>query len=89
MANPVQPVEGKCARCKQPRSLFPYKPLHDCVKAAGSVDLIEAAELIAEIEDQYDRWCLGRIDRCPRLLCVPCHDLEVADEEDHIKEYEL
>lgn len=89
MANPVQPVEGKCDRCQQPRTLFPYKPIHDCVKAAGSMDLMEAYDLIAEIEDQGDRWCTAKIERRRRLLCVPCHDREVADEERHMKEYEL
>lgn len=89
MGAPVQPVEGSCGRCKQPRALFRYKPLHDCIKAAGSVGLIDAAALIATIEEQGDRWCISQIDRHPRLLCVPCHDREVADEEHHIKEYEL
>lgn len=89
MATIVKPVKGRCARCKQPRDLFEYKPLHDCIDAAGTVSLPEAARLIAEIEDQGDRWCSARIDGTRRLLCVPCCDCEVVDEERHIEEYEL
>jgi hypothetical protein len=85
----LAPTEGKCARCKQPRPLFPYKPEHDCIDALGRVDLIEAAQLIAEIDDQGDRWCLARIDRRPLRLCVPCHDKEHRDELAHIDQHDL
>jgi hypothetical protein len=72
------PVEGTCARCKQPRPVFIYKPLHDCI------------ESLSAMEDTVDRWCLARTHREGRLrLCVPCHDREVADEEHCIKENEL
>lgn len=85
----TRPVEGRCTRCKQPRPLFAYKPIHDCTKAAGLVSLTEAAELIAEIEASGDRWCEARIERRRRLMCVPCHDREAADEERHIREFAL
>lgn len=83
------PAEGRCHRCKQARPLFTYKPDHDCIEAAGRVTLIEAAQLIAELEDQDDRWCLARVNSLPIRLCVPCTDLEHAREAAHIKEYEL
>lgn len=89
MSNKPQPAEGKCARCKQPRALFPYQPEHDCIDTLGRVDLIEAAQLISELEDQNDRWCLARIERRRRLLCVRCHDKEHADELAHIEEHQL
>lgn len=83
------PPEGNCNRCKQTRPLFPYKPEHDCIKDAGRVDLIEAAEWLSELELQDDRWCLARINRSQRLLCVPCHDKEHDEEIAHIKEFGL
>ncbi|MGA5635027.1 hypothetical protein [Streptomyces lydicamycinicus] len=84
-----QPVEGRCVRCKQPRPLFPYKPLHNCVETAGRVDLAEAAEWIAEIESNGDRWCEALIARRPRLMCVRCCDREAADEQQFIDEMKL
>lgn len=85
------PVEGKCARCKQPRPLFPYKPEHDCIEAAGLVRLNEAAEWIDQIRDSDDRWCESRLTfpGLRRNLCVPCHDREHADEAAYIKEHQL
>lgn len=81
-----QPAEGRCTRCKQTRPLFPYKPLHDCVRNIGSVDLTEAAMHIAWIEDNGDRWCTAAIERRAQLhrLCVRCHDREAADEQHFI-----
>lgn len=83
------PPEGQCRRCKQTRPLFPYKPEHDCIKDAGLVNLIEAAEWISELEMQDDRWCLARIERRQRQLCVPCHDKEHAEELAHMREFGL
>jgi hypothetical protein len=85
-----EPIEGKCARCKQPRPLFARKPDHDCIDVIGRVDLIEAARLIAEIEDQGDHWCSDRIEGLPpRRLCVRCYDADAAEEAAHIKEHQL
>jgi hypothetical protein len=84
------PVEGKCGRCRQTRPLFPRKPDHDCIDIIGRVDLIEAAQLIAELEDQGDRWCTRRIEgRPPIRLCVRCFDAEAAEEAAHVKEHQL
>lgn len=85
-----QPAEGRCERCGQPRPLFPRKPDHDCIDALGRVDLIEAARLIAEIEDQGDRWCTRRIEGLkPIRLCIRCHDADAAEEAAHVKENQL
>lgn len=82
--------EGRCGRCKQTRPLFEYKPRHDCIEVHGRVDLIEAAMLIAGIEDSGDRWCTRRIEReKPLLVCIRCHDDEAADEFEFIEENEL
>lgn len=89
MAEQTAPVEGRCHRCEQPRPLFPYKPVHDCIDDIGRVDLIEAAVHIAGLEDQDDIWCTARIERRPRLLCVPCHDRDHAAELDHMEKYDL
>lgn len=90
MTGQPTPAEGACARCQQARPVFPYKPEHDCIADAGNVDLIEAANWIAGMEEQGDRWCLARIERQkPGRFCVPCHDKESADERDLIKEYDL
>ncbi|MEU7416743.1 hypothetical protein [Streptomyces antibioticus] len=84
------PAEGKCRRCRQTRPLFPRKPDHDCIDTLGRVDLIEAARLIAEIEDQGDHWCTRRIEGLPNYrLCVRCFDADAAEEEEFIKEHEL
>lgn len=84
------PVEGRCERCSQTRPLFPRKPDHDCIDTLGRVDLIEAARLIAELEDQGDHWCTRRIEGRPRIrLCVRCHDAAAAEEAAHVKEYQL
>jgi hypothetical protein len=82
------PPEGKCERCKQTRPLFAYKPEHDCVEDAGTMNLIDAASYIAEIEDNGDTWCMRRIER--RLhkpyLCVRCHDTEADRERTFIRD---
>lgn len=82
------PPEGKCRRCQQTRPLFHYTPLHDCVRDAGSVDLVEAASWIAAIEDNNDVWCEARIER--RLhkpsLCVRCFEKEPDVEQRFIDE---
>jgi hypothetical protein len=84
------PAEGKCGRCRQTRPLFARKPDHDCIDVIGHVDLIEAARLIAEIEDQGDRWCTRRIEGLPPIqLCVRCHDADAAEEAAHVKEHQL
>lgn len=83
------PTEGRCVRCKQQRPLFAYKPLHNCVETAGRVDLAEAAEWIAEIESNGDRWCQALIERRPRLMCVRCCDRESVEEQQHIDLMEL
>lgn len=75
---------GRPARCS------PRKPDHDCIDNIGRVDLIEAARLIAEPEDQGDHWCTRRIEGRPRIrLCVRCHDAAAAEEAAHVKEYQL
>jgi len=85
-----KPFEGRCERCKQPRPVFQRKPDHNCVEALGRVDLVEAARLIEEIEDQGDRWCIRRIEGLkPILLCVRCHDTDAAEEATHVKEHQL
>lgn len=84
-----KPVDGRCVRCKQHRPIFPYNPLHNCIETAGSVNLIEAAEWIDEIEMNGDRWCEARLQRRQRLMCVRCHDREAFDEQQHIAEMEL
>lgn len=84
------PTEGTCARCKQTRPLFTRKPDHDCIDVLGRVDLIEAAQLIAELEDQGDHWCTRRIEGLPPAkLCVRCHDADAVEEAAHMKEYRL
>jgi hypothetical protein len=84
------PAEGRCDRCRQTRPLFTRKPDHDCIDTLGRVDLIEAARLIAEIEDQGDIWCTRRIEGLPpRKLCIRCHDIDAADEAAHIKAHQL
>ncbi|MGW4493819.1 hypothetical protein [Streptomyces sp. NPDC004376] len=86
----VTPVEGKCQHCRQPRPLFERKPDHDCIDTLGRVDLIEAARLIAEIEDMGDHWCTRRIEGLPNYrLCVRCYDNDAAAEEAFVKEHEL
>lgn len=85
-----QTTEGKCDRCRQQRPLFARKPDHDCIDILGRVDLIEAARLIAEIENQGDIWCTHRIEGLPpRRLCVRCHDIDAAAEAAHIEEHQL
>ncbi|MFD7999875.1 hypothetical protein [Streptomyces mirabilis] len=84
------PVEGKCGRCGQTPPLFARKPDHDCIDVIGRVDLIEAARLIAEIEDQGDHWCTRRIEGLPPIrLCVRCFDADAAEEAAHVKEHQL
>ena len=84
------PPEGKCHHCKQTRPLFERKPDHDCIDVHGSVSLIEAARLIAEIEDSGDHWCTRRIEGLPNYrLCVRCYDADAAEEAAFIKEHEL
>lgn len=82
-----KPREGRCVRCKQPRPVFVYKPLHDCINDIGHVDLVDAATHLAWIEENGDQWCQARIDRMPRRLCVPCHDKEAVEEQEFITEY--
>ncbi|MCZ7413123.1 hypothetical protein [Streptomyces sp. WMMC897] len=89
MTTATAPAEGRCNRCKQPRPVFPYKPIHDCIDTIGYIRLTEAADHLADIEDRDDRWCQAQIDRRPIRLCVPCHDREVLDEQRHIAEHEL
>lgn len=81
------PPEGKCRRCQQTRPLFVYTALHDCVKDAGSVDLVEAAAWIAGIEDNGDVWCEARIERRTHKpsLCVRCFDTEPDREQEFIE----
>lgn len=82
--------EGRCGRCQQTRPLFEYKPQHDCIETIGRVDLIEGAQLAAEIDESGDRWCTRRIEReKPLLVCIRCHDTEHADEAEFIEEREL
>ncbi|MDX3314687.1 hypothetical protein P1S61_37670 [Streptomyces sp. ME08-AFT2] len=84
------PPEGKCDRCRQTRPLFVRKPDHDCIDVLGRVDLIEAARLIAEIDDQGDIWCTRRIEGLPpRQLCVRCFGVDAADEAAHIEVHQL
>lgn len=86
----AEPVEGRCDRCRQPRPVFVRKPDHDCIETLGRVDLIEAARLIAEIDDQGDRWCTRRIEGLPPIrLCIRCHDADAAEEAAHVKEHQL
>lgn len=86
----VTPAEGKCSRCGQTRPLFARKPDHDCIEVLGRVDLIEAARLIAELDDQGDRWCIRRIEGLPpQRLCIRCHDADAAEEARHVKENQL
>ena len=89
MPGPTKPSHGKCKRCEQTRPRFPYKPLHDCIAAAGNVDLIEARSWLEDIENSDDRWCTDRLDRTPRYLCVPCHDREAIEEQQFIDDHEL
>lgn len=84
------PSEGRCRRCKQMRPLFERTPDHDCVASIGSVDLIEAARLIAEIENTGDHWCARRIEGLGNeKLCVRCHDADVAEEAAFVEEHHL
>ena len=84
------PPEGTCNRCNQTRPLFVRKPDHDCIEIIGNVNLIEAARLIAELEDADDYWCTRRIERLdPLKLCVRCCDKDAADEAEYIKERQL
>ncbi|MEU6758012.1 hypothetical protein [Streptomyces sp. NPDC046685] len=85
MAAP-KPREARCGRCKQTRPVFVYKPLHDCVEEAGTVDLAEAAVWLGWFEQYDDRWCQARVNRRPQRLCVPCHDREAKSEQRFIDE---
>lgn len=90
MVTAPAPAEGRCERCRQTRPLFPRKPDHDCIDVIGRVDLVEAAQLIDELEDQDDRWCARRIEgRPPARLCVRCHDADATEEAAHVKEHQL
>lgn len=82
------PPEGKCLRCQQTRPLFNYTPKHDCVKDAGTVDLIEAMSHISQIDDNGDEWCMRRIERRSHkpYLCVRCFEKEEAREDTFIAE---
>jgi len=80
-----KPVEGKCYRCSQPRALFRYKPLHNCIDGYGSVSLIEAAGVIGWMDDNGDRWCMNRLGMASkRMLCTSCYQVETRDERELI-----
>jgi hypothetical protein len=84
------PPEGKCQHCQQTRPLFERKPDHDCIDILGRVDLIEAARLIAEIEDSGDHWCTRRIEDLGNYrLCVRCFDADAAEEARFMQEHQL
>lgn len=86
----LPPAEGRCPSCKQMRPLFERVPDHDCVEAIGRVDLIEAARLIAGIEDSGDHWCTRRIEKLPpQKLCVRCCDADAEEEATFVEEHQL
>lgn len=83
----AKPMEARCGRCSQFRTVFIYKTLHDCVADIGMVDLADAATHLAWFEENGDRWCQGRVNRLPHLVCVPCHDKETIEEQEFIDEW--
>ena len=84
----LAPINAPCHRCHQPRPLYPYKPIHDCVDQPGVFNLPEAVARIADMHESGDIWCLARLTRTPRLLCTPCHAKDFADETRSLQEYE-